>query len=73
MSIKRLSNNKYKITIELGYDILGNRNDNMTDFGSVIIDGCLILPTDNIPMVLNYNIPELEEIEFNSVCHYPSE
>ena len=25
MSIKRLSNNKYKITIELGYDILGNR------------------------------------------------
>ena len=25
MSIKRLSNNKYKITIELGYDVLGNR------------------------------------------------
>lgn len=25
MSIKRLSNNKYKIIIELGYDILGNR------------------------------------------------
>lgn len=25
MSIKRLSNNKYKITIELGYDALGNR------------------------------------------------
>lgn len=48
---------------DLMIDILGNRNDNMTDFGSVIIDGCLILPTDNIPMVLNYNIPELEEIE----------
>ena len=25
MSITRLSNNKYKIIIELGYDILGNR------------------------------------------------
>ena len=25
MSVKRLSNNKYKITIELGYDALGNR------------------------------------------------
>ena len=25
MGITRLSNNKYKIIIELGYDILGNR------------------------------------------------
>ena len=25
MSFKKLSNNKYKISVELGYDILGNR------------------------------------------------
>ena len=25
MSFKKLANNKYKISVELGYDILGNR------------------------------------------------
>lgn len=47
---------------DLMIDILGDRNENMTDLSSVIIDGCLILPTDNISMLLNYNIPELEDI-----------
>jgi len=32
MGLKRLSNNKYKITIELGYDILGNRKRKVETF-----------------------------------------
>lgn len=32
MSIKRLSNNKYRIVIELGYDILGNRKRKVLTF-----------------------------------------
>ena len=36
MSIKRLSNNKYKITIELGYDILGNRKRKTDPFNHTI-------------------------------------
>ena len=32
MSISRLSNNKFKITIELGYDILGNRKRKIERF-----------------------------------------
>ena len=32
MSIKKIDTNKYKITIELGYDILGNRKRKTINF-----------------------------------------
>lgn len=41
MSISRLSNNKFKITIELGYDILGNRKRKIERFSGTKNDAVI--------------------------------
>ena len=76
MGYKKLSNNKYKVTVELGYDVLGHRQRK-----TKIVNGSIALVKQveaemtnmyyhksNIADIKEYTFQEYSEVFINKYC-----
>ena len=76
MSFKKLSNNKYKISVELGYDILGNRKRKTEIFNGSFNDMKLreaeltkeYYPIGNVRNVNDLTFEQYSVIFLNKYC-----